>query len=469
VIDTQTLKTLEEAEVVRMLKQNGLGLDTFQRWGAVSELLSHNYWTRVWIVQEVAVSSSVHIAYGIHDIHMDSISEVVRGLNRISDEYNIGDVFERRRGFERSSHPISPSEKIDQRVLNLLNIKIITNFRQLIQKSRYPELREAVEATYIFNATDPRDKIYAFCNIATYSGDADLDPDYTISVKDVYTRFTKHYITTHFQNLVFASGQFQPRQQHDLPSWVPDFTSSGSMHELPIPGPHLKDGYTASGEHRQLAIALDSSYEIRLRGVYVDEITHFTSHALEPSSDKSPFSPAVHGWHEEAVSLVVANIPPTYRCYEESRRQAFIRTLIGDRNSGGAMAEVIYKKYYKYWCDILNMSTDSGSRALDLSTSNESQKMQGAGIFSSANLRVGQFRRFAITREGYMALVPKEVEVGDIVCVVLGLDVPLVLRLIRMDKVMKAPIYKLVGWCYCHGIMMGEAVESGEFETFIIQ
>jgi hypothetical protein len=68
-----------------------------------------------------------------------------------------------------------------------------------------------------------------------------------------------------------------------------------------------------------------------------------------------------------------------------------------------------------------------------------------------------------------MALVPKEVEVGDIVCVVLGLDVPLVLRLIRMDKVMKAPIYKLVGWCYCHGIMMGEAVESGEFETFIIQ
>ena len=61
------------------------------------------------------------------------------------------------------------------------------------------------------------------------------------------------------------------------------------------------------------------------------------------------------------------------------------------------------------------------------------------------------------------------VRVRDIVCVVLGLDVPLVLRLIRMDKVMKAPIYKLVGWCYCHGIMMGEAVESGEFETFIIQ
>jgi hypothetical protein len=68
---------------------------------------------------------------------------------------------------------------------------------------------------------------------------------------------------------------------------------------------------------------------------------------------------------------------------------------------------------------------------------------------------------------GYMALVPKEAEVGDVICVVLGLEVPLVL--IRMDKMTKEHIYKLVGWCYCHGIMMGEGVKSREFKTFIIQ
>ena len=34
-------------EVINMMKQNGLGMDTLLKWSAMSELLSHQYWTRV--------------------------------------------------------------------------------------------------------------------------------------------------------------------------------------------------------------------------------------------------------------------------------------------------------------------------------------------------------------------------------------------------------------------------------------
>ena len=461
-------------EVLEMMKQKVLGTDTPPNWSALSELLSHQYWTRVWIVQELAVSKDVYIIYGTHYIPLGTISEAAHVLTCILNEYNKGEHFQMKYGFERANHRIRPLQKIDQRILNLLNIRIISGFRELIQKGQYPELWRAVVVTYLFDATDPRDKIYAFYNIATYSTETGLKADYTISVNDVYTRFTKHYISAQFQNLFFAAGNCRPRQLHGLPSWVPDFTSSNSL-QLPFlgGGQDLKDGYTASGEHHQATIAPDSSNEIRLRGVYVDTVTHLTLHAIEPSGDevRQPLiSPAVHAWHEEAVSLVLANIPQNYRYYEESRRQAFIRTLIEDRNSDGSEAQRVYAKYYKHWCHFLKLSADSGPKALELPTSNEpAEKKQAAEIFASAVLRAGKFRRFAITREGYMALVPKEVEVGDVVWVVAGLQVPVVLRPIGIDMATKERVYTLVGWCYCHGIMMGEAVKSGEFENFILR
>jgi hypothetical protein len=341
---------------------------------------------------------------------------------------HLGQIQQRRtfraaKGFELSSHSVWPSKRIEKRLLNLLNINIITRWRHLIQQGQYPKLWEAVQATHLFKATDPRDKIYAFCNIATYPTNANLNPDYTLSVEDVYTRFTKHYLRTQFQSVIVAARNYQPRGLHDLPSWVPDFTSNDNYQLLALSGClNLNDNYTASGEHGH-AIDLDfSSTKIQLRGAYVDEIAHLASHAIDPSwneASNSILSPALHAWHENAVSLAVAYIPPSYRCYNESRRQAFIRTLIGDRQRDGTEAQVIYKKYYKNWCQSLKISAETGA-ALNLLASSNSQEMTHAGIFSTAVLQAGNFRKFAITKRGYMALVSKEAEVGDIVCIILG-------------------------------------------------
>jgi hypothetical protein len=76
-----------------------------------------------------------------------------------------------------------------------------------------------------------------------------------------------------------------------------------------------------------------------------------------------------------------------------------------------------------------------------------------------------QNRKFFVTREGYLGLGPREMQVGDEVYVLHGSNVPFVLRPKSRPPIDESynppyPIFSLVGACYLHGIMDGEACES---------
>ena len=62
---------------------------------------------------------------------------------------------------------------------------------------------------------------------------------------------------------------------------------------------------------------------------------------------------------------------------------------------------------------------------------------------------------FARTEKGYYVLGPKVTQPGDIVCVLFGGKLPFCLRPLG-DR------YLLVGECYVHGLMNGEAMEMME-------
>jgi hypothetical protein len=63
-------------------------------------------------------------------------------------------------------------------------------------------------------------------------------------------------------------------------------------------------------------------------------------------------------------------------------------------------------------------------------------------------------RRFCVTRKGYIGLVPIETKTGDEIAVFDGATVPFVLR--QAEKGDGA--FYLIGECYVHGIMKGEAL-----------
>jgi len=57
------------------------------------------------------------------------------------------------------------------------------------------------------------------------------------------------------------------------------------------------------------------------------------------------------------------------------------------------------------------------------------------------------------TRRGYLGQVPNSSKVGDVICVIAGAAVPFTIR-------PKGKEYQLIGQCYLHGFMEGEALQD---------
>jgi hypothetical protein len=66
-----------------------------------------------------------------------------------------------------------------------------------------------------------------------------------------------------------------------------------------------------------------------------------------------------------------------------------------------------------------------------------------------------QFRTLFVTQTGYLGLGPLTMQPTDMVCVLLGCNVPVVIRQQAPNR------HVLIGECYMHGIMDGEAMKSG--------
>lgn len=82
-----------------------------------------------------------------------------------------------------------------------------------------------------------------------------------------------------------------------------------------------------------------------------------------------------------------------------------------------------------------------------------------AGLIESSILGLVAALRFCVTEQGRFGQVSSKAEVGDVICVLLGAEVPYVLRPTGRGT------YRLVGDGYLCGVMHGEAVEDGRYET----
>jgi len=95
----------------------------------------------------------------------------------------------------------------------------------------------------------------------------------------------------------------------------------------------------------------------------------------------------------------------------------------------------------------------------------------GAERFASLYRHSNCLRLFR-TRKGLLGVGTTSLRVGDSVCIVPGSRVPLIFRPTDADdkKADDVPVVKLVGACYLHGVMHGEAVlnRSVEFQPILV-
>ncbi|ORY59116.1 heterokaryon incompatibility protein-domain-containing protein [Pseudomassariella vexata] len=292
----------------------------------------------------------------------------------------------------------------------------------------------------ICRATDSRDKVFALLPMLERVPE-ELRADYSKSVTQVYVETAKYILST--SGLMFlsciqhhsdqdASNTAEPR----LPSWVPDW-SQRVMEPWMIGYYRTKPTYyplSAGRDKKCVAKVLlgeEGSHRLQVRGREADTITHTTGKDIYINSPEHQNKQAVDSFFNEFSAYRKqlnnpATLPPPP--YWEPRTS---ETRIHPPDWLAYRVGLPIERPIQY-------------------TDND--------LIDKITHFLGP-RQLVLTKRGYLGIVPKNVEVGDVVCCFLGSGVPHVLRLQQEEnkKESLGRTYKLMGEGYFYGLMEGEA------------
>jgi len=326
-----------------------------------------------------------------------------------------------------------------------------------------------------FESTDPRDKIFALLGLTTDDSPSVIKLDYGQSntAQAVYTK-TMEYLLHREKDpigLLCSAGIGHQRKTLNLPSWVQDWSFAS--------GSYFKAEWYSANTDISPPIRLDvDSATLHLDGEIFDEITHKSS-IYGTQDDTDPLYEALNvaSWLAEVEVLAVGARDPYYT--GEGRSEALFRTIVGDHCGGGndrptaKQCEKDYATLKKYlrkfpWWILQKEAMANASRIEDLPPGLEEvwKPMEDLETEYTQILRlingICGSRRFCVTKEGRMGIVPEGCKEGDKICIFNGGRMPFLLRQKAEAR------YELVGCCYVYGIMNGEKKVENPKEIILI-
>ncbi|KAK3377477.1 hypothetical protein B0H63DRAFT_546897 [Podospora didyma] len=321
---------------------------------------------------------------------------------------------------------------------------------QRLSRARNPELLEALILIRVFNVhKDPRLAIF-------------VDPWSMIADGSLTVLHGAHY------SVAFA-GKVPPHiSSFDFCSWIPYWTQAEyprtiSTWDTP------SGGFRASGNTKLDAYVHRRDNTILVaRGALIDRIkgvgsvTHNSTDAVEyinslhadVDSLPTPY-PTSESADEIKRRLPVGNAS---RPHLDPRAGAITahQALAGPMGDGGEFS--LLRRVAR--------AATAGEPVsnFERASAKASTKSHTATAFS-VRLSVA---KSCVTELGYIGLVPHDAEVGDTVIILDGAAVPFIMR--KRDKKAEDTLPNiLMGECYLHRIMYGEALEFDEVETELIQ
>ena len=371
---------------------------------AICSLISCPWFERLWIWQEIRLAKSNAIMIcGYDTIHWESFRTALFCLN--SKTYRTKQtsvIFEQFLARALKTFPLTNSES---------NF----TFLDIMHDTRHCE--------YI----DPKDRVYAILSLLELSGEAiDIEPDYTKRTAQVYQDVTLRYINRHKRLDILTSSGLKERPSK-MPTWVPDWT----IVDTPEPiRSEFASGDTGMGvQYRGTGIlSVTGSVSATVQHVDRIECRYYTS--LIAEIQRLAPHDVLRGSYIGSGSLLTA----------------YCNTLCANAFSDTYLPppENLPKS---------QQSRDFLSAILQPSIKQVPDYSRGtqAGMFTERIWDYCKGSTFVKTREGYIGLAPRYAQPGDQVCVLLGCNVPMLLRPIANSQ------YQVVGECYVHGLMNGEA------------
>lgn len=459
-----------------------LGLPTraSPAWDALNTMFNVPYFSRVWIIQEVAVASDFALLWGDIAIskHEFQTFRLAALAHKLSD-------FDLEKG--------SP-----QLEWNTVALLYMGHYK--VGEANLLQLVSSVSTTH---ATDPRDKIFALIGLA---GDRFYDtvPNYNKSEAEVFADFARAVIRSETNlNVLDYSYVENPECPERLPLWAPRWHSDDYSHNH-----HLnKYNFTASRDAPMVLGPPLSDRVLSLRGLQVDLIREMHDRTAEIQQD----FPA-------AVDMITNNVNVFNKRYgSEIIRTVLLTMMAGHENSGPMIDQKIRRpiddEYLKNFITFFLLSTIQAyvsqdgrkfdqrkyfelvrlaakaiplpvepcwtspedfelmermlrvlhphdprvvSADLDMLSRIDCDLMMGPRRFGEA-VRASNGSRMFITETGYVGFGPRCMRPGDVVCVLFGGGTQYVVR-----PTAAADEYLFLGSAYVYGLMDGEAVDAWE-------
>jgi hypothetical protein len=333
-----------------------------------------------------------------------------------------------------------------------------------------------------YHCTDPRDHVFALRGLLT-DGEISAEADYMTPTKDICATFARRFISIYQSTNILRLAGITWRgvnSSDDLgacPSWIPylgtvdDF---GLFSNLSKPLWNLDNGdYFAVakglGRGHKTKIA-ENDEQLSIFGYPVDALDILQPLLMEVG--KMPFE----DFNQWAWRELTPNLLPSYPTGRDPKHALF-RVLIGNQNAGLGDCMNLCQEYVSdsiAWIEPGGLLDEQGAPKFPIDNQLSpvapcsrvsalripDKMLSGLTWYSKIVIDLktsietaAAYRKFLRTDRGFMGLAPQLAKVWDEVWVLLGCDVPMLLR--KYDD-----YYILVGECFVYGIMDGEQTKD---------
>jgi hypothetical protein len=411
-----------------LLKSAPFSVGKFRRSLRYLTRLTHLPWfERAWTFQEAILPSTVVLVRGKHSLPF----EVFKACRSAANVYAHANM-------SRAASLILATREVENAAAEQSGLLQFDDLERLLSFRRGAK------------ASDPRDIIFSLLGLFNPCFYNIMRPDYSISVKDVFTTAAKHIVLESGELRILCSVE-SPKHFEDeaLPSWVPDWRASPENCRNVLHDRNPRSGYLATrGSFIQDSIS-PKMYELHLCGIRIGTV-----------DQAGPFN--------DTHSISDFNLTERYTHTNQPIRAALRQAQTLNFDLGIDRVIAAGHPLRRSLASFFDLPTESHSQRqtctqcpkahamplLSIDEARNDPEMQPLfNIFRSCEETIGS-RAFFTTNSSHLGFGPKLTAAGDQVFLLIGSDIPFVLRPFG-EK------FELVGACYVHGIMYGEGLHKG--------
>lgn len=332
------------------------------------------------------------------------------------------------------------------------------------------KLLDILRLTRKYLSTDPRDKVFALMGIVTSADSMSFKADYRLSTEEVYLSVAVHNLENLKDLDLLGNGGISSNPLNPkLPTWVPDWSHDNDRRAVIAPVARRR-GMCASGDSPPTISISADQQSLFVRGAIIDTISQLDTTILIGSEDAKLDHGTKAG--QARISLRSKASFQNYMTFAEAaskfpegqeREESLCRTLCCDMTNQipASRVPVEYVRVWKFLPKLHQATKADGSvdwTGVDKSDITNNDLLCFVALMNSIGVHSAG-RNLCVTAGGYLGHVPSTSKIKDKLCILFGSAVPFVLREDKHGR------FKLIGECYIHGVMDGEAMLEQDMES----